>query len=135
MSKRNLVRGPLVLTGVALLLGSLGLLMIDSHSSIFLIALVTLVFGMAMGLFSVSSQTALYSQAPESMMGTAAGLLRTFGYLGSIGSSALTGIVFSTEVNDAGLHTIAMILISVSVLVLLMTVADRKLASSKPDQA
>jgi len=135
VSRRNLVRGPLVLTGVALVLGSLGLLMIDSHSSIFLIALVALVFGIAMGLFSVSSQTALYSQAPESMMGTAAGLLRTFGYLGSIGSSALTGIVFTAEVNDAGLHTIAVILISVSVLVLLMTVADRKLASSKPDPA
>jgi MFS family permease len=96
-------------------------------------ALVTFVFGVSMGLFNVGNQTALYSQVPENMMGTAAGLLRTFGYLGSIGSSALTGIVFGAKVDDAGLHMIAIILVSVSVLVLLMTVADRKLTSPKPD--
>jgi MFS family permease len=128
VSRRNLVRGPLVVSGVALVLGAIGILMIDSHSSILFMALVTFVFGVSMGLFNVGNQTALYSQAPENVMGTAAGLLRTFGYLGSIGSSALTGIVFNANVNDAGLHTIAIILILVSVLVLLMTVADRKLA-------
>ncbi|NNM53281.1 MAG: MFS transporter [Spirochaetales bacterium] len=132
VSRRNLVRGPLVLTGITLILGSVGLLLLDSQSSIFLIALVTLVFGMSMGLFTVGNQTALYSQAPENQIGTAAGLMRTFGYLGSIGSSALTGIVFESKVDDAGLHTIATILIAVSVLVLLLTIADRKLAFPKP---
>jgi MFS family permease len=131
VSRRNLVLGPLVLTGITLILGSVGLLLLDSQSSIFLIALVTLIFGISMGLFTVGNQTALYSQAPENLIGTAAGLIRTFGYLGSIGSSALTGIVFGSKVDDAGLHTIAIILISVGVLVLLMTVADRKLTSPK----
>jgi len=131
VSRQNLVRGPLLLTGITLILGSVGLLLLDSQSSIFLIALVTLVFGISMGLFTVGNQTALYSQAPENMIGTAAGLIRTFGYLGSIGSSALTGIVFGSKVDDAGLHTIAIILISVSALVLLLTVADRKLSSPK----
>ena len=127
VSRRNLVRGPLVLTGITLLVGSVGLLALDSQSSLFLIAMVTLVFGISMGLSNVGNQTALYSQAPGNLIGTAAGLLRTFGYLGSIGSSALTGIVFGSKVDDAGLHTIAIILISVSTLVLLLTVADRKL--------
>jgi len=131
VSRRNLVRGPLLLTGITLILGSVGLLLLDSQSSIFLIALVTLVFGISMGLFTVANQTALYSQAPENLIGTAAGLIRTFGYLGSIGSSALTGIVFGSKVDDAGLHTIAIILISVSVLVLILTVADRRLTSPK----
>jgi len=133
VSRRNLVRGPLVLSGVALVVGSLGLLAINSHSAVLFMAAVTGIFGISMGLFTVGNQTALYSQAPENAMGTAAGLLRTFGYLGSIGSSALTGIVFGTRVDDAGLHTIAILLISLSALVLLMTVADRKLIGDHPD--
>lgn len=135
VSRRNLVRGPLVLSGAALVIGSIGILMINSHTPILLMALVTSAFGVSMGLFNVSNQTALYSQAPEKTMGTASGLLRTFGYLGSIGSSALTGIVFGTNVNDSGLHILAIILISVSVLVLLMTLTDRKLTSHKPSKA
>jgi len=83
-------------------------------------------------LFTVGNQTALYTQAPENLTGTAAGLVRTFGYLGSIGSSALTGMVFGARVDDGGLHTIAIILIAVSILVLFMTVADRKLRSPQP---
>ena len=132
VSRRNLVRGPLVLTGATLILGSIGVLVLDSHSSIFLMALVTFVFGISMGLFTVGNQTALYTQAPENLTGTAAGLVRTFGYLGSIGSSALTGMVFGARVDDGGLHTIAIILIAVSILVLFMTVADRKLRSPQP---
>jgi len=69
-----------------------------------IIAAVMLVFGLVMGLFSVSNQTALYSQAPVNIIGTAAGLLRTFAYLGSIGSSVVTGIVFRLTVNVQGLH-------------------------------
>jgi MFS family permease len=131
ISRRNLVRGPLLFSGVALVLGSMGVLAIDSHSSIPYMALVAGVFGIGMGLFSVGNQTALYSQASEKVMGTAAGLLRTFGYLGSIGSSAVTGIVFGAKVDDTGLHTMAIILVSLSVFVLLMTVVDRKLESPK----
>jgi hypothetical protein len=46
---------------------------------------------------------------------------------GSIGSSAIIGIVFDHKITDRGLHTLAIIVSSISVVSLLMTVADRQL--------
>ena len=62
----------------------------------------TLVSGLVMGFSAAGDQTALYSQAPADQLGTASGLLRTFGYVGSIASSAITGIVFHRRTRSAG---------------------------------
>jgi sugar phosphate permease len=64
---------------------------------------------------------------------TAAGLLRTFGYVGSIASSAITGIVFHHRVSDHGVHLIAWIMIGISLGLTALTLADRTLRS-RPDQ-
>ncbi len=61
------------------------------------------------------------------LIATASGLFRTFGYIGSIASSALISITFRTSVTDHGLHVIAVIMIAVSAVTLLMTLADRRL--------
>jgi sugar phosphate permease len=88
---------------------------------------ITLIFGVVMGFSAAGNQTALYSQAPAEQLGTASGLLRTFGYVGSIASSAITGIVFRTSVTDSGVHDIGWIMIGVSVVVVLISVLDRTL--------
>ena len=129
VSRRNLVRGPILVTGAALIVGSLGMMAMNAHTSVIFIAAVMLVFGLVMGLFSVSNQTALYSQAPAAIIGTASGLFRTFAYLGSIGSSAVTGIVFRLTVNAQGLHTMAWLFLAAGVVVLVMTIADRRLVT------
>ncbi|HUZ18335.1 MAG TPA: MFS transporter, partial [Spirochaetia bacterium] len=129
VSRRNLVRGPLLLTGAALVVGSIGVALMNGQTSMIFIAVVMLVFGLGMGLFTVGNQTALYSQAPAQTIGSAAGLFRTFAYLGSIGSSAVTGIVFRSTVNVQGLHTMAWVLLAAGVIVLVMTIADRKLVT------
>lgn len=72
---------------------------------------------------------ALYTQVTAGQIGTASGLFRTFGYLGSIASSAIISIVFHTSVTDHGLHVIALIMVVVSALGLVIVVADRKLMS------
>src|SRR5262249_28428691 len=105
VSRRNLVRGPLILSAAAAIVGSAAALTLDSQTSVLVIIAMTLLFGIANGAGNVSNQIALYSQAPADRVGTAAGLFRTFGYLGSIASSTLTGIVFHTHVTDDGLHT------------------------------
>ncbi|MDA8410664.1 MAG: MFS transporter [Treponema sp.] len=135
VSRRNLVRGPLLITGIALVTGSIGMLMLDVHSSAICIVTIMLVFGLSMGLFSVSNQTALYAQAPAEGIGTAAGLLRTFAYLGSIGSSAITGIVFRTRVSDHGLHTMALFFLGAGLVVLILSLADRELRAAKIDKS
>jgi sugar phosphate permease len=70
-------------------------------------------------------------QVDAAQIGTASGLFRTFGYLGSIASSAIISIVFHTSVSDHGLHVIAIIMIIVSAVALVITVADRRLMAQR----
>jgi MFS family permease len=127
VSRRNLVRGPVIAAAVACLIGSAGVLILNRSAWIGWIVVITLVFGLVTGFASAGNQTALYSQAPAAQLGTAAGLLRTFGYIGSIASSAITGIVFHTSVSDSGVHLIAWIMIGVSLALVLISVLDRTL--------
>jgi MFS family permease len=127
VSRRNLVRGPVIAAAVACLVGSAGVLVLSRSAWIGWIVVITLVFGMVTGFAAAGNQTALYSQAPAEQLGTASGLLRTFGYVGSIASSAITGIVFRTSVSDSGVHLIAWIMIGVSLALALISVLDRTL--------
>jgi MFS family permease len=127
ISRRNLVRTPVIAAAVACLIGSAGVLILGRSSWIGWIVVITLVFGLVTGFASAGNQTALYSQAPAEQLGTAAGLLRSFGYVGSIASSAITGIVFHTSVSDSGVHLIAWIMIGVSLVLALISVLDRAL--------
>ncbi|HEY3752169.1 MAG TPA: MFS transporter [Pseudonocardiaceae bacterium] len=129
VSRRNLVRGPVIVAALTCLIGSAGVLLLSGSAWIGWVVVVTIVFGVAMGMASAGNQTALYRQAPADQLGTASGLLRTFGYLGSIAASAVTGIVFHTRVSDQGVHLIAWIMVGVSVVLVLMTVIDRTLRS------
>jgi MFS family permease len=127
VSRRNLVRGPIIAAAIACLVGSAGVLVLSQSAWIGWVVVVTLIFGVVMGLSAAGNQTALYSQAPAEQLGTASGLLRTFGYVGSIGSSAITGIVFHTSVSDSGVHLIGWIMIGVSLALVLISVLDRTL--------
>ncbi|MFD1673885.1 MFS transporter [Alicyclobacillus fodiniaquatilis] len=135
VSKRNLVRGPLIVAAVSCIVASIGVLFLTTSTPIIWILLVTLIFGVTMGTMSSSNQTALYMQVSADQIGTASGLFRTFGYIGSIASSALIGIVFHTKVSDSGLHHIAIIMIAVSFIAMVMTIADRRLKAVNKDAA
>jgi MFS family permease len=125
ISRRNLVRGPVIVAAVTCLVASAGVLLLDASAWIGWVVVITVVFGISLGASGAGNQTALYRQAPAEQLGTASGLLRTFGYLGSIAASAITGIVFHTNVSDHGVHQIAWIMTGVSVVLVLMTALDR----------
>ena len=127
VSQRNLLRMPLVLAAVSCLAASAGVLLLTRSTPLAWIVLVTLVFGITLGSGASANQTALYTQVASAQIGTASGLFRTFGYVGSIGSSAIIAIVFRTGVSDHGLHVIAVIMVAVSAVALLITLADRHL--------
>ena len=129
VAQRNLLRTPLLIAGVACLAGSAGVLLLTSSTPLAAIVLVTLLFGVTLGTGASANQTALYEQVDAAQIGTAAGLFRTFGYIGSIASSAIISIVFHAGVSDHGLHVIAVIMTAVSVVALVLTVADRRLMS------
>ncbi|MFL0197818.1 MFS transporter [Clostridium sp. WILCCON 0269] len=125
ISKRNLIRGPLIVSAVSSIIASFGILFLNSNTPIIYILIITLIFGITMGTINGSSPIALYTQVTAEQIATASGLLRTFGYIGSIASSALIGIVFHTKVADSGLHLIAIMMIVISGIALLITISDR----------
>jgi predicted MFS family arabinose efflux permease len=132
VSRRNLVRGPIIAAALTCLVASAGLLLLSGSVWIGEIVIITIIFGVALGFSAAGNQTALYSQAPPDQLGTASGLSRTFGYVGSIAASAITGIVFHTSVTDSGVHLIAWIMIGVSVVLVALSVADRTLRPKTP---
>ncbi|WP_405835721.1 MFS transporter [Streptomyces platensis] len=125
ISQRNLVRVPLIVAAVSCLAASAGVLALTASTPTVWIVAITLVFGITLGTTISANQTTLYTQAGAGEIGTAAGLFRTFGFLGSIASSALISVVFHSEVNDHRLHLIALTMVAVSVLGLLVVITDR----------
>jgi MFS family permease len=131
-AKRSRIWPLLVAGAVALAVGSAGLLLLTARSPLWLLLLISVVFGAQNGLNVVTNQTAMYAQAPADSTGTAAGMLRTFMYLGAIASASLIGLSFGPAATDAGLHRLAMILTVAAAALLAATLADRTLASSRP---
>ncbi|MFG2479583.1 MFS transporter [Streptomyces fagopyri] len=127
LASRNLVRGPLIVSAVTMLLGSAGVVLLTSHSPAIAIVLVSLVFGVTSAATTVGNQTALYLAAPPEQIGTASGLFRTFGYLGTITSAVIGGFVFRDGASDHGLHSLGLVLVAAGLAVLLLTVLDRRL--------
>ncbi|MFJ3950902.1 MFS transporter [Streptomyces libani] len=125
ISQRNLVRMPLIVAAVSCLAASAGVLALTASTPTVWIVVITLVFGITLGTTISANQTTLYTQAGAGEIGTAAGLFRTFGFLGSIASSALISVVFHTQVSDQRLHLIALIMVIVSVLGLILVITDR----------
>jgi MFS family permease len=131
ISARNLVRGPLVVGAACLVVGSAAVGLFTSDTPVAVIVGVTVLFAIALGTTMVGNQTALYIQAHAEHLGTATGLFRTVGYIGSITSSTMTGIVFGHNVTDSGMDLLGGILAGVSLALLALTVFDRILRTPK----
>ncbi|MGW3513325.1 MFS transporter [Streptomyces sp. NPDC000994] len=131
LSRRSLVRGLVIAAAATCLLGSVGVLLLSSTAWIGTVVILTLVFGLAVGFSTAGNQTSLTQHAPADQLGTASGLLRTFGYVGSIGASAVTGLVFHHNVTDHGVHQIAWIMTAVSLVLGALTLADRTLRPAR----
>jgi MFS family permease len=122
------LRLSLMVTAVTLVAGAIGMLLLTSRSPLVAVICVSVVFGLVAGFGNVTNQTVLYIEAPAEKVGTAAGLLRTSGYIGSIAAATITGVAFRVRVSDAGLHLVALILIATGLIVLFVTFFDRQLA-------
>ncbi|MEZ0114733.1 MFS family permease [Catenulispora sp. EB89] len=127
-ARRTKVRIPLLASAVLLVVGAIAMLFVNTGTPMPAVIAASAVFGLTSGAGTVANQTVLYREAPAATVGTASGLLRTFGYLGSIASAAITGVAFHTRVSDPGLHHVAWILVLIAAVVLVMTVLDRHLA-------
>ncbi|KAA9111372.1 MFS transporter [Microbacterium rhizomatis] len=127
ISRRALVKGPLIISGVAIIAGGAALLFVDAGTSLVALVGLSLLFGVALGMTSTSNQAALYVQTTADQIGVASGLLRTSSYLGAIFASAVIGLAFPASATDDGLHVAAVTIVGVGAVLLLLILLDRRL--------
>ncbi|HTU06951.1 MAG TPA: hypothetical protein VMG13_15465, partial [Trebonia sp.] len=115
----------------ALVVVSASMTVLRGTSPVWLLVVVSVVFGVANGLNIVTNQAAMYAQAPPDATGTAAGLLRTFMYLGAIVSASLISLSYGRAATDAGLHRLGLLLAVAAVALLVATASDRGLSRGR----
>ncbi|MFE6482452.1 MFS transporter [Streptomyces sp. NPDC057757] len=130
--RREAVRAKLVVGSVVQIVACALLLVVGSGSPVWLLAGVGLLMGIPQGLNGLANQNALYRQADADRMGSAAGLLRTFTYLGALGASAATATFFAHGADTHGLHELALFMLVGAVLLLVATLLDRSLRTITP---
>ncbi|MET8101939.1 MFS transporter [Streptomyces sp. NPDC005236] len=133
--RREAVRGKLVVGSLVQIAGCTALLTMNSVSPIWLLAGVGALMGVPQGLNGLANQNALYRQADPARMGSAAGLLRTFTYLGAMAASAADAAFFAHGADTGGLHHLALFMLAGAVLLLAVTLIDRSLRDPTPRKA
>lgn len=127
VSVRNAIRVPLIAGGVVALGVSIATALMTTATPYLIVLAVITAYGVAVSTVAVGNQGALYVQAPVDDIGTAVGLSRTFLHTGAITSSTALGLVFAAGVDDSALRSLGTLLVSTSVVVLVMTLIDRRL--------
>lgn len=125
--RRSEIRGKLMVGGIVLIAACAALTIVGSHTAVWLLVILGVLTGVPQGLNGLANQNALYRQADPERMGTAAGLLRTFMYLGAMLSSAAVAVTFTDGALTSGLHQLAMFMLVCAVLLLAVTAVDRSL--------
>lgn len=125
--RHQAIRGKLLVGAVGQITACALLLLLHAHSPLWMLLAVVLVLGVPQGLNNLALQNAVFHQADAERMGSSAGLLRTFGYLGAIIASAADGTFFGQRADTSGLHHLAVFMLVVSGLFLALTVIDGSL--------
>ncbi|MFE2536571.1 MFS transporter [Streptomyces sp. NPDC059371] len=133
--RRESVRGKLVVGSLVQVAGCLAMLTLDAGSAIWGLAAVGALMGVPQGLNGLANQNALYRQADPARIASAAGLLRTFMYLGAMAASAADAAFFTHGADTGGLHHLALFMLAGAVLLLAVTLIDRSLRDLTPRKA
>ncbi|MFF4309059.1 MFS transporter [Streptomyces sp. 900105755] len=131
--RREAVRAKLLIGSLLQIAGCAALLLVGAGSPVWLLLAVGALLGVPQGLLGLAAQTALYRQADPERIGSAAGLLRTFMYLGALGASAATAAFYPHRADTGGLHGLALFMLAGSALLLAITLPDRSLARLTPE--
>jgi MFS family permease len=108
-------RPVLILGAIALLAGSILLLLLGAGTPLWAIAAAGMVFGLPSTMNTLSLQSALYEAAPPDAMGAAGGLFQTCRYVGAMLSGGLIGLVFQRGgTTTPSLHLLAALLVGLS---------------------
>lgn len=136
--RRPEIRGKLLVGAVTQVVVAGLLLTLGPTSALWLIVVVALVAGVPQGLNNLANQNAVYHQAAPERIGSSAGLLRTFYYLGAIVASTAGGVFLTPRADTPGMHDLAWFMLGAAALFVVVTLADRSLgriAAAARDQA
>jgi MFS family permease len=103
-------RPALLLSGLLMTMGSLGMVLLNSDSSVLGVCLALSAFGIGGGLNNVGMQTDLFRSSPKERIGVASGMFLTSRYLGTILSSLLLAVIFGDRFSTLGLHLLGTVL-------------------------
>ncbi len=126
------IRGKLLVGATTQVVMSALLLLLGGDSPIWLLVVIALVAGVPQGLNNLANQNAVYYQADPARVGSSAGLLRTFFYLGAIVASTAGGVFFVHGADTPGMHRLAVFMLVAAVLFVVVTMADRSLRHVVP---
>ncbi|NKQ56253.1 MFS transporter [Amycolatopsis sp. K13G38] len=125
--RRVEVRGKLVAGTISLIVSCVLMTIVGAGTALWLLAVVAVLMGIPQGLNNLANQNALYHQADPARIGSSAGLLRTFGYLGAITASVANGGFLGANAGTSGMHHLAVFLLVIAVVLLAATLVDRSL--------
>jgi MFS family permease len=119
------LRAPFLISIGAALVGSICLFLVDSRTSVWIISMAVMFFGVPQGMFNTATQAAVYIQAPPKEIGTAAGLQRTAQYIGPIVAASLLAFMFGQRATDHGMHSLVVVTGALSAVLFIATLFDR----------
>ncbi len=119
-------RPSLIIGSVFMCAGSALLLTFGPSTPVITLIAVAIVVGVPNGFNNMGLQAELYNLAPLERISWAAGQFQTFRYVGAILSATLLGAIFRQRATTSGLHSIAIVLVVVSVALIVASVAGRQ---------
>jgi predicted MFS family arabinose efflux permease len=121
------IRMPFVVSTGLTVIGCSVLGLISGGAPAWIIAGAAILFGLPQGMFSVTTQAAVYIQAPPEEIGAAAGFQRTAFYLGAIVAAGVLGLAYQQHVTNIGFFHLTIVMGTLSALLFIFTIFDRTL--------
>lgn len=118
------IRGKLLAGGSAQIASTVVLLLSTASTPVAVFVGAGMLMGIPQGLNNLANQNALYHQADPARIGSSAGLLRTFTYLGAIASSTASGAFFGATATTPGLHHLGLFMLVAAALFLTLALLD-----------
>ncbi|GAA0136107.1 hypothetical protein YSY43_29480 [Paenibacillus sp. YSY-4.3] len=110
-------RAPLLTSALLGLAGVILIFTVQGDSSFVWIGIVLATTGISNGIQIISLQNLMYTFIKTSESGIAAGLMITSRFIGNILASSIYGVAFATGVNIGNMHTMALVLVVVAVVI------------------
>lgn len=126
--RRQKVRGRLIVGGVVQVVACCAVLVINDDLPVLALVGIAVLVGVPQGLLNLGNQHALFHQAEPARVASAAGLQRTWMYVGALVAAAAVGAVLDDGATTPGMHTLGICAVTLAVVALVLTVADRSLA-------